>query len=166
MSTKQYRGYLIDAAARTVTEIEIDGLKGLQAAVGGYICQAFSWPTGETLYVDDEGLFKPQQHFFRFEGRDDQPLAGNGVVVGPERYDDEGEYVATDPPTFPIDEVRRRVSFRTRDQVDAWGKANASEPAQTITYTNERGEVVTEVLARFGSLFGDMPRPADEEDKQ
>jgi hypothetical protein len=46
------------------------------------------------LFVDDEGPLKPQMHFFRIAGRD-QPLPGNGVVVGADRHDEKGDYLGT-----------------------------------------------------------------------
>jgi hypothetical protein len=156
------KALLIDSAARDIREVEYAGLADLQKFVGGYIEIAFSWRTDDVLFVDEEGLFKPQRHFFRIAGRGDQPLAGNGVVVGKERYDGEGNYLSTNDPRITVDELREQVTFRSRDQVDAWAKANASEPSASITTFDKDGEPVTRVIGHYGELFGAMPRPDDE----
>lgn len=78
----------INAETRQVEALEIDGLEGLQKAVGGYITVAtglddegeVSARETHTMYVDDEGLFKYQYGFF-YDGSH-QPFAGNGVIVG------------------------------------------------------------------------------------
>ena len=43
------------------------------------------------------------------------------------------------------------------------GQGNASEPAIAFTSIDRDGREHTEVITRYGALFGDMPRPADEE---
>jgi hypothetical protein len=160
------KAFLIDAAAREVRAVGYAGLDDLRKLVGGWITVAQSWETGDTCYVDDEGLFKPQAHFFRLCDRE-QPLAGNGVVVGPERTDDEGEYLTTDDPTMTAEEIAAVVQFMDRAQADSWGKANASEPAISISSLDAGGaEGDRQVLTRIGKLFGDMPRPADEDDRR
>lgn len=60
----------------------------------------------ETLFVDDEGLFKTGTGFFAIDGAY-QPYAGCGVIVG---TDDEGETVSTG---LTAAEVRARVQFLT-----------------------------------------------------
>jgi hypothetical protein len=158
------KAYLIDAAAREVRAVEYAGLPDLQKMVGGYITTACGFVDGGCLFVDDEGLFKPQEHFFRISLRPDQPLAGNGVVVGRETYDDDGEYIGTNDPTMTLTELAAMVEFRNRAQVDAWAKANASEPASSITMlhadgTAERHVTGRYVTGRYGELIGRMPRP-------
>lgn len=156
------KAILIDAATREIREIENTGLKSLQAAVGGFIETAYSWENGDVLFVDEEGLFKPQSNFFRVPTLcDDQPFAGNGVVVGREVTDDEGEYVRTDVPTITVEALREIVEFRDRAQVDAWAKANASETASAVMFVDKAGNVETTVTGRVGALFADMPRPAE-----
>lgn len=146
------KAYLIDSAAQTISAIDYSGLTELHDLVGGYIELAWTWPSGEVLYVDEEGLLKPQSHFFRLTLRSDgQPLAGNGVVVGPEQVVGDG-YI-TLPPAVPLDALRAVVQFMTYDQAQAWAKGNASEPAVTVTTDAGR-----EVMARFGRLYGEIPR--------
>lgn len=114
------RALFIDATARTISVVEIAHgsaiLVDLRKLLGGYIAGAFHWPDGETLYVDDEGLLKPPTVGFRFALRaDDQPLAGNGVVVGREIEGEAarlhpGGYTSLDP-RITVEELRRFVHF-------------------------------------------------------
>lgn len=155
------KALLIDSAAREIRAVEYEDYKDLQRFVGGLISTARSWDTGDVLFVDDEGLFKAQRHFFRIKGYE-QPLPGNGVVVGPERYDDDGEYLGTDEPRISPGALKAEVRFLSREQADAWAKGNASEPSATVTFIGDDGKPHTEVISRYGELFGDMPQPEGE----
>lgn len=162
------KAILIDVAAREVREIairtgEANGLADLHTHIGGYIESAWVWNSGDVLYVDEEGLSKPQRHFFRLAQRGAYPFAGNGVVVGPEECDEDGEYTRTLDTTRTVAELRAAVTFLTREQADAWAKGNASDPAATFLSVGPDGRVETEVIARMGRVFADMPKPADPE---
>jgi hypothetical protein len=78
----------------------------LHRLIGGYLEVAHAWPTGDVLYVDEEGLFKSPHHWFRVEGAH-QPFAGNGVVVGREI----GNTADTYPPIITVDQLADIVSF-------------------------------------------------------
>jgi hypothetical protein len=83
------RAWFIDATKRTISEVEVAHgsamLIDARKLIGGYIDIAHVWPSGDVLYVDDEGLLKSPTVGFRFALRlDDAPLAGNGIVVGRE----------------------------------------------------------------------------------
>lgn len=154
------KAYLIDAAKREVREVEyeMNGPNTLHNHIGGYIETAWSSESGDILFVDEEGLLKPSEHFFRWAPRADYPFAGNGIVVGAERYDGEGNYLGTDPPTITIEQVRRAVQFITRKQADAWAKGNASEPAVAIW---SDGMEAPEVITTVGQLYAEMPKPPE-----
>lgn len=155
----KYHAILIDVAARDIRAVEYDSTSGLQALVGGFISIARSWPNGDTLYVDDEGLFKSKHGLFRISGLE-QPLAGNGVLVGAETYDDEGEYTGTAPPGIGIEQVRGMVRFLDHEQARAWGRGNASEPASAFYALGPDGEITEgHVFAYHGNLFEEMPTP-------
>lgn len=98
----------VDVDHRTISEVEYNGLADLQRLVGGHIEVAYHWPNGDVLYVDEEGMLKHGPYRgFRIPERPDQPLFGNGVLVGPEV--DDG--LDTEPPTMSLDELRLRVQF-------------------------------------------------------
>ena len=99
----------INAEKRTVEEIDLknpDGSNELQDLVGGYICCGWTWYStagfpNNVLYVDDEGLMKGYDHYFRIHNAEQvgqcNPsgpsfLYGNGVIVG---VNEEGESVDT-----------------------------------------------------------------------
>ncbi len=89
----------INAEEKTVTEIELndpDSTNELQDLVGGYLTCGWTWYDiagfpNNVLYVDDEGLLKGYDHYFRILNADKigfcNPsgptfLYGNGVIVG------------------------------------------------------------------------------------
>jgi len=76
--------YLIDPAAFAITPIDINPhniLSDLYTYIGCSTVDATSMDNGDTLYVDDEGLLKPQVHFIIVDGYP-QPLAGKAVLLG------------------------------------------------------------------------------------
>lgn len=78
------RAILINATERTISEVEFDGnIERLKEMAGiEWITLGAALFNGDTLYVDDEGLYKFQK-FFRLTPRG-QWLAGNGIIVGEE----------------------------------------------------------------------------------
>lgn len=151
----------IDANNQQVCSVRLgkNTLPDLQRLVGGYIEIGLRFADDVVLFVDEEGLFKPQRWFFRIAGIE-RPFAGNGVIVGPERYDATGDYIGTESlPLSCLPRVRRIVSFLSRAQADAWAKANASEPE--VMFSNmDTGE--TEIISTTGQLWGAMPPPDKE----
>jgi hypothetical protein len=97
---------LIDVKARAVRRVTYRTLDDMYAMVGGGIEMAFQWPNGDTLYVDGEGLFK-YSDYFRIGVRPDQPLAGNGLLVGAET----GIGLNTAPPTMTLAALVKQVRF-------------------------------------------------------
>lgn len=89
----------------------------------GTVCRTFTLaplPNGESIYVDDEGLFHvtDETFFFLHEGYP-QPLAGNGLYVGP--VDAEGRELY---PKTPIEDVRKAITFMTADDARKWASSN------------------------------------------
>jgi hypothetical protein len=101
----------INAAERTISEVEFEGIRDLQKLVGGFLEVARTWPYGgDTLFVDEEGLLKkPPLHWFGFAGR---VYVGNGVVVGREIEGEEYPqgYINADP-VLTISELQTLVTF-------------------------------------------------------
>lgn len=92
------RGVLINPWTKEITEVQCgEGLEDMYRLLSNPLgpkvsvfCVGLSWPNGDTLYVDDEGLLKPGMRLFDPGRRDRQPLAGNGLILG---CDDEGNSV-------------------------------------------------------------------------
>jgi hypothetical protein len=153
------RAILIDATTRELRVVACNGAEDIRALLGGWLEAACQLPSGDVLYVDEEGLLKPQTGGFLFALRPDQPLMGHGVLVGPELTNDEGEYIGDADVRTPIVLLRRLVRFVDRAYIDAWGRANASEPAASVTTLGPDGEPETTALGRWGQTIADMPKP-------
>ena len=80
---------VVDPFKKRIYEQEIgqDNLQEMQKIVGGHIEAAGSFANGDILYVNEEGLFKDKQEFFKVGEINPDPLAGVGFVQG---HDDEG----------------------------------------------------------------------------
>lgn len=84
------RGILIDPWLKQVTEVECrEGIEDMYRLMSNPLgpkvdvfCIGLSWPNGDVLYVDDEGLLKRGMRLFYPGRRDHQPLAGNGLILG------------------------------------------------------------------------------------
>jgi hypothetical protein len=154
------KAILINSSDRTITAVEYDGLGGLQALIGGSIETACMWPNGDVLYVDEEGLYKPQTGAFQISARPDgQPLVGRGVVVGREVKDDSAAGYHTEPPAHSIETLTGMVTFLTLAEAQAWA---SGRPAATLTTLNKDGTATTEAIGSMAELYAEIPEPAKE----
>lgn len=159
---------LIDAEKREIREVEYSfnsttGAPTVGEYLGGWLEAAYRWPTGDVLYVDEEGLLKPTMHFFFCGFRPDQPMAGNGVVVGKEVEDDKaphGYYTAD--LTVTVDWLRKTIVWMDRADFERWAAIHASTPASTFTVVGQDGKTTTEVLSTYGQLAASMPKKETE----
>jgi hypothetical protein len=108
------KGYWIDSDKRTVTEVEVNGLRDIQRYVGGYIEVAYRLGP-DCVYVDEEGLLKSPNQFFTIgpNGKFHQAhqfFAGNGLYLGAEVENDDGE-TDNDDPTVTLDELKKAILF-------------------------------------------------------
>jgi len=139
------KAFLIDSAARKITEVEYE-LGDVSRLIGGDgICLGFRFRNGDLLYVDDKGLLKPQEHFFWISDRTDQPLAGNGLVAGPDRLDE------TLDVQMSYDTLKAKVTFIDREGVDMWTEGLPLN----IPGTTLNGRLITTLKETFQSI----PRP-------
>lgn len=105
MSKHPCPAYLIDPEAKTVTEVTYDGdFRSIYRLIGAEAFDAARFDEeGDTVFVDDEGLFKPYEYFM-IQGYS-QPLAGKGLVLG---SDEEGDSVK---PRLTLEVVKAKVEF-------------------------------------------------------
>lgn len=100
------QAYLIDPVDQTVESIEYNGD---WTTISWWLnCDTFDVASTSdrlTVYVDDEGMLKPDQEFFIITGFP-QPLAGRALVLGPP--DEDGE--TTECPLNPS-QMANRVKF-------------------------------------------------------
>ena len=85
--------------------LQISHLIGTEECVKPLFC-AVDIDETNTVYIDDEGLYRDTQAYFTWEGYH-QPLQGKGLILGTD-YDN-GESI---PTTLSLDEVKEKVSFQ------------------------------------------------------
>jgi hypothetical protein len=90
--------------------LQISHLIGTEECVKPLFC-AVDIDETNTVYIDDEGLYRETQAYFMWEGYH-QPLQGKGLILGTD-YED-GESI---PTTLSLDEVKEQVSFQAGIQV-------------------------------------------------
>jgi hypothetical protein len=99
------KAILIDPFAKEITEIEYDGN---WQQIGKIIdCELFTTAglsDGDTVFVDDEGLFKGETAFFK-HAHYPQPLAGKGLILG---TDSEGDSIS---PQLTLLEHKAQIAF-------------------------------------------------------
>lgn len=103
---KAFTTFLVDPHTQTISEVQYRGeYEHIYELIN---CDTFDAArinrSGDSLFVDDEGLFKDGQAFF-VHADYPQPLAGKALVLGCDR---EGETVA---PTTTLAELRKKVLF-------------------------------------------------------
>lgn len=108
------KAYLIDPAARTITQVEYTGdYKNIYTHIEANCFDvARVYKNGDGIFVDDEGLLNEPEHFFIHRNYPN-PLAGKGLMLG---VDDEGESVE---PGTDIETLRNDIAFVSRDEVVA-----------------------------------------------
>lgn len=162
----EQNGYLIDPEKRTITAFHSTEENALQKAVDGWISVArnITDPAGEevaVLYVDDEGLLKDPEYFFAFGAplaQNGQLLAGRGVLVGPERESEDGEFLGTEMPKLTIGQVQRVVYWVTREQAERW--AQTAGPASSIIAIDSEGKLGdAEVTSDWSDLLPPRKQP-------
>jgi hypothetical protein len=106
------KAILIDPFTRSITEVEYDGdYTKIYSLID---CDTFTLAPinhrGDGIFVDDEGLFKPGQEFFKHANYP-QPLAGKGMILG---CDEEGD---STEPTVSLEDTIKAVRFMTIDEI-------------------------------------------------
>lgn len=99
------RAILIDPFAKAVTETDFNGdYRHIYELIK---CQTFDVARvtpGNVIFVDDEGLYVPDQAFFEWQGYH-EPLAGRGLILGVDRSNE----VST---IIPLEVARSMVTWR------------------------------------------------------
>lgn len=121
------QAHLIDPANQSVTTVELPDSKDRLTAIYRHLqCDTFdvaTLPNGDTIYVDDEGLLRPLQHFIAIRGMP-EPFAGRGLVMG---TDSRGHSIN---PTISLAELTRRVKFIELINKDVVMVRDARNPQQ------------------------------------
>lgn len=119
---------LIDPANFTITTIELPDTGDKLPAIYKHLqCDTFDavrLPNGDAIYVDDEGLLKPLQHFFAVRGKP-EPFAGRGLVVGTDAL---GRSVTPETTLAELTENVRFIELLTKHIATV---RNAADPSGT-----------------------------------
>ena len=122
------KAYWVNSMLQKIIEVEIEGLADLNKYVGS-ICIGKTYRNGDVLYVNDDGLLKPNKYFFMVTGQP-QPLSGDGIVVGPEVELEDDKWYNRDV----ISSVKQLgIHFLTIEDVRKWGQDNADVPSISVT---------------------------------
>ena len=101
------KAILINVKTQEINEVEYDNtIDGIYTTLDCGTFDVVDIDGTNDIYVDDEGLFKPNQLYFEYSGTERTiQLAGNGLILG---VDDEGESIS---PTISVEEVKDSVHF-------------------------------------------------------
>lgn len=139
------KGYLIDAKAREIRPIEYEYGTMNQYLPGG-ICVAYVFPSGDVLYVDDEGLLRPAEVAFRIKSRPDgQPMMSNGILTGRDSHE------TTFDPVLTPQELEREIEWMSVEDALAWFRKRASDPSVIMTTSDG-----TSILAHWQDLLDNL----------
>jgi hypothetical protein len=142
-------GYYVDAAKRCIMEVEYQDHRDIRALVTSAPNQSFTlghFIGANTLYVCDNGLYSRLPGFFRLVGSpNNQPIRGNGLLVGPETPDGGDR-----PPTITLANWKAHVEFLTWDEACAWVAARADKAAMSIN---------GEVIMTWAEFWREVPAP-------
>lgn len=108
------QAFLIDPFEETITEVEHNGnFREIYKFIDAQVFDIARIPYGDSIFVDDEGLYKSNQRFFLHTDYG-QPLCGKALVLG---TDDEGESTS---PKITLEQLKERVQFG--DPVNVMGR--------------------------------------------
>ena len=107
------KAILIDSKTREIREVDYTNFNDIYKFVGCNLFDAVDFNTkNDTVYVDDEGLLTLTHDTMFFTiGDSEQPLAGNGLILG---TNDEGESIE---PSVTVEEVKEITKFYTLEEV-------------------------------------------------
>jgi hypothetical protein len=131
-----YKILIIDPSKREVREGQVARYHpDVSKLLGGWLSGAGRFDNGDVLFVDDEGMLKPQEHFFMWDGYPN-PLAGLGVVVGPEvRGSGDGSDVQT-----TVEDLTKRIKWMSHQDFTVWAMAETG-PAVGFTPVDPDGKL-------------------------
>lgn len=117
MEIKGHKAFLLDVETRTIKDIVIRDWTQIRDYIGEE-CDTFtcpiSWPNGDTLYADDEGLFHTIKGGVVVPNLN-QIIVGNVVILGGDMESGESEDVF-----FKKEEIEQLVHFITEKQAQAY----------------------------------------------
>ena len=109
---KKIKAIVIDPVMCMITETTIDGsLESLQHAIGDRRIEVVYLDHPNVMYVDEEGLFLPNQSYFVYN--DETPLAGKAVIVG---VGEDGQTIGT---SLNVTDLLSKIAFHSASEIVA-----------------------------------------------
>jgi len=110
------KAILIDVYNKEIKEVTLDTNKSTLQQWYDFIKTdmvevALDLDDTNSIIVDEEGMLKPTDNFFVYDGAH-QPFAGNGLIVGTDIED--GDAISC---TLSIDDIKQKVKFLSRNEV-------------------------------------------------
>lgn len=158
------KAYFINAHMRTITEFTYD--EGtLHTHLPNGIAGAQRYPTGDIMYVSDEGMMHKVTSAFRLKSRGMMapPLIGDGILAGPDHMkfkgdkhdgsvDDADDYEEiTLDPVMGIRDITKDIQWLTVKDALNWYRFHADDACSTMTVNG-----VTEVLSTYATFLPAM----------
>lgn len=101
-------GILIDPWEKRIKEVEVsqNDITDIYKLLDIQVFTVVGLSDSESLFIDDEGLFKNDQRFFYTELYPHNPLAGKGLILGLDRAS--GDSKST---RFTVEELENKVMW-------------------------------------------------------
>jgi hypothetical protein len=99
---------LIDSNNQVIRQVEYKNSDDIRKLIGGWIELAHKWEHGDSLLIDEDGLLKRPEHFFRIQCHPTHIIPGNGLILGKQLKTGYNLY-----PVLTVDQVRAIVEFQT-----------------------------------------------------
>lgn len=117
--------YLIDPEAKTITLVDYaepeESLDAMYKLLGcDTVTVIYLDDKGTVAFVDDDGLLKNPQHFWRWSpyGQDAQSFADKALVLGTDLSPEaEGNTIGVDLTEYPLAKIQALVSFKHRSEL-------------------------------------------------
>jgi len=107
------KALLINPIDKTIEEVEYNGdYKQIYKYIDASMFGVVDIPNDDTIYIDDEGLFKDKQHFFIHKDVP-TPLGGKALVLGADH--DSGDSTSVHATRK---ELKHRITFIGEQKVD------------------------------------------------
>ena len=131
---------IIDAAAQTVEYGELGNIEAILDFFPNGISACGNLDTGDELYIDEEAMLNPVEHFF-VAPCNPQPLPTKGLIVGPDADADESKLDVI----VSLDTIRAVVQWLDRPAFEAW--ANDRGRGAAVSAGGETLETWSEAAA-------------------
>jgi hypothetical protein len=76
------KAVLIDPFTRTITDVLIDSDASIAPMIGAHLLDCMRVAQNAAIYVNDEGLYAPDQAYWRLKGERQSHIGGKALALG------------------------------------------------------------------------------------